>query len=480
MRGALLFVFSALLALPALAAAETPGLSEFLADLRESARAEKAVTWISTPFGVCPPALRCHANTRMIPFSGRAWRVVGDKLHEQTPTAVVYPADFDRARGNAADFRVVYSELPLQQIPSYNGFWITPAHAVLRETDQHTLLSVEARGERRWLLDYEVTFPKSDTPSYQYQVVFEGSERPALEPPRGAIPAQMSAHVPSFTSPLDMLDLVFDRLSPFLHERFPIQWPQNAALPRKWYFEKSLPPTFIGELKASLRQWGEALPTVPWEKSGIPVERMDPAVCLTEGAVCFGTLSENTKVCGTTPCTVDCTGTAAADPRNGLVLGGVVDCVVRPLGTVLSAIATTPLAELETGDPAELARIDARVAAGEVRLSTDDRFKALRRLYRWVVLHEVGHVLGLRHNFAASRAATVETGVRSVMDYYPGSLVFDPRFGQLGDWDIAAIRNYYGGDALPADYLSCDDEQVGRVRGCERGDYGAAGQAAVE
>ncbi|HEX8322339.1 MAG TPA: zinc-dependent metalloprotease [Tepidisphaeraceae bacterium] len=105
--------------------------------------------------------------------------------------------------------------------------------------------------------------------------------------------------------------------------------------------------------------------------------------------------------------------------------------------------------------------------AGLPKISDDIIGHALK----WVVMHEVGHTLGLRHNFKASswlpltevrkKRDAGEAFVSSVMDYVPLAFFADDDLGKIktfssdaiGPYDFWAVQYGYGipkeGEALP-------------------------------
>jgi len=83
-----------------------------------------------------------------------------------------------------------------------------------------------------------------------------------------------------------------------------------------------------------------------------------------------------------------------------------------------------------------------------------------QNVVRAVVLHEVGHTLGLRHNFIASKSTSDGGRIQSasIMDY--NDLVVDASFDRPGDADKALLAAGYLGAAVPADFAFCTDENA--------------------
>ena len=81
------------------------------------------------------------------------------------------------------------------------------------------------------------------------------------------------------------------------------------------------------------------------------------------------------------------------------------------------------------------------------------------------ILHEVGHTLGLRHNFKGSLQAS------SVMDYTRDDAA--ALMPGVGAFDIAAVRYLYGLDAAPPSQPFCTDEDTLTDAECDRWDTGA-------
>ncbi|MEN9824284.1 MAG: hypothetical protein RI953_29 [Pseudomonadota bacterium] len=90
--------------------------------------------------------------------------------------------------------------------------------------------------------------------------------------------------------------------------------------------------------------------------------------------------------------------------------------------------------------------------------------------YMSVIMHEFGHSLGLRHNFAGSTVIDSNGVSSSVMDYEPG---FVSNIRQVpGSYDHAAIRWGYFGESPSAPMVFCTDEDMAKRYDCNQGDVG--------
>jgi hypothetical protein len=172
-------------------------------------------------------------------------------------------------------------------------------------------------------------------------------------------------------------------------------------------------------------------------------------------------------------------GPSAVDPRSGEILDADIEIneemtrvlttrytedTPRPIGLVKRAGALCTYADTKMSELAF--SLDLLEARGVMREGSPEAKTFVDDWFRDVMAHEVGHTLGLRHNFRASTIYTaaqtndpkfsVETGLTgSVMDYNPLNLALpnEPQGAywvtQLGPYDYWAIE--YGYAEIPRD-----------------------------
>jgi hypothetical protein len=152
------------------------------------------------------------------------------------------------------------------------------------------------------------------------------------------------------------------------------------------------------------------------------------------------------------------------DPIDPGVMHGLNHHAMRKprLGLGWSSLGGQPLCDLDLSAESMAALV--AVARDATPLSPKEKAE---RFLANLAAHEVGHTLGLRHNFKGSLVPPSS----SVMDY------LDPRdmwTAQMpGAYDVAAIQYLYRGGTAPAQPF-CGDETAGLDPECERHDHGAS------
>lgn len=99
-----------------------------------------------------------------------------------------------------------------------------------------------------------------------------------------------------------------------------------------------------------------------------------------------------------------------------------------------------------------------------------DADEYIKGYYYSVIMHEFGHSLGLRHNFAGSTRIDSNGISSSVMDYEPGFITNVRRIP--GSYDAAAVRWGYLGETPQTQLTFCTDEDMPKRIDCNQGDLG--------
>jgi hypothetical protein len=130
-------------------------------------------------------------------------------------------------------------------------------------------------------------------------------------------------------------------------------------------------------------------------------------------------------------------------------------------GVAWGALAPHPLCNLRASDVVDPSR---QAAVTATKLTKKEK---VERSLMWVATHEVGHTLGLRHNFKGSLLPPTS----SVMDY----LIDNDQIAQVGpgNYDSDAIKYLYGMNSQLPKQPFCTDEDTLHDPLCVRFDSGA-------
>lgn len=215
--------------------------------------------------------------------------------------------------------------------------------------------------------------------------------------------------------------------------------------------DRTFPKEYVPVLKASLSDWNQALDAEHFIIESKD-EALDSARCLSENSLCL--FWHGPKHIGWAG--VGCSTTLTFDPTSGAIFGGQILCnntasenLVPTPPDIVSAVTNS--ATMDT------------VAGIYLRRSEFLGFEAPRfDIYiGYILRHEIGHFLGMSHNFLGRNGDLAVNPYDSIMDYPSFPLIaFESRIARLGRFDLAALDLVYRIGGLPSDYKTCGDEEA--------------------
>ncbi|MFO0594016.1 MAG: zinc-dependent metalloprotease [Myxococcaceae bacterium] len=192
----------------------------------------------------------------------------------------------------------------------------------------------------------------------------------------------------------------------------------------------------------------------------LPVVRMDSVACVdsNDNGADFATLNIAPRNTSAAPAQCGCTNTVPVPPLpfpfNVSADGGVN--LTAPTQRFAPQLKWGSM--IEQGLCALEARDTMTVPAGMTRKDF------IELVITETIMHEVGHTLGLRHNFKGSLE-----GAASVMDYNAEEVAVAFN-GKPGPYDVAAVRFLYGLSNVEPTQAFCTDEQTTWDAQCDRFD----------
>jgi hypothetical protein len=279
--------------------------------------------------------------------------------------------------------------------------------------------------------------------------------------------------------------------------------PKNPIV---YYLDTNIPVEYRPYIKAGVEAWNQAFEAAGW-KNAIHAEML-PAGADPED-LRYHTIRWNVS----DQPGYGAIGPSIVDPRSGEILDAdiLIEASMingyrrewRTMVTPAAAIEDALGAGVQADGRGEQASLSAELAAqgsllrtmliatGEISPRDAVPLEYVGTAMKWVTMHEVGHTLGLRHNFRASsdtpldrlndRAWTQQNGVfSSVMDYptvnlpergHPAGFPYNP---DLGSYDRWAISYGYTTDASRAARLAREAALPGHAFGTDE-DSGGPG-----
>ncbi|MBZ4400856.1 zinc-dependent metalloprotease [Myxococcus sp. MISCRS1] len=281
----------------------------------------------------------------------------------------------------------------------------------------------------------------------------------------------------------------------------PITWVISDTLRTSQADPRYLPYDIIGAVKKGVESWNQAFGftvfTVRMAEPGESFGDDDKNFILFDPDPSYETAFANWR---TNPNTGETLGASvylssawldhAIEVIGSLPTGAAPAVAVRPrpekaLQLSWNGMAPSHLCELHLADAAASLSGPLRAQGSALNeLPVPSPEERVERFFTVVVMHEVGHTLGLRHNFKGSFAKPSN----SVMEY-----TFAPeqdlRGEAVGPYDVAAVRYLYGLSSSPPTEPFCTDEDSFTDPDCTRYDatpaplelfYGPAYRQALE
>lgn len=306
--------------------------------------------------------------------------------------------------------------------------------------------------------------------------------------------ADTSTVTPLWDRPLDALGFFTNPVGQFgssVPNEVIRRW--DPAQPVTFYLSANTPARWRDAIRAGVLAWNHVMPRADYLRvADAPAGVLpgDPRYPLIQWI-------EDTDGLGV--------GMSHSHPLTGQILTGLVIIKAGWTAPALAGTASKPAATpaFRGGAADMLCTYDATAASAEgadtnlwsLDPAAQDEFA--KRLLTAVIMHEIGHVLGLRHNFAGNLGSTIMDDVptdltallaappavdaplpsSSIMDYLP--FYDDIQMHRPGSYDTDAVNHSYATPEFSerlqpsASSLFCTDGDVGDIGDCQRFDGGA-------
>ncbi len=257
-----------------------------------------------------------------------------------------------------------------------------------------------------------------------------------------------------------------------LEKKDPAEARSEPVKPITYWLDRNVPQKYRAALTEGVLEWNKAFEAIGFKDAIVVRQQPDDADFDT-----LDTRHASLKWMTNATPSFGAIGPSHVDPRSGEILDadiGFESLSARNLRAARSQILARPASagEAEPAHDPQLCRhaehaaeelgyaLDVLAARGDFEPDSPEVERFVLDYYKWVTMHEVGHTLGLRHNFRASRVfseaqiadpvyAASEPLTGSVMEYPPINLAGPgqpPVRGfqaTLGPYDYWAIEYGY-------------------------------------
>jgi hypothetical protein len=253
-------------------------------------------------------------------------------------------------------------------------------------------------------------------------------------------------------------------------QRMPLGQAQADGAAGITYYLKDFPAEYVDVATKGILAWNEAFP----ENQKITVEIAPEAVDVGDPRYHVVKWFDNTDK------SLPWAGVAKmiTDPETGLVISGGVyvqgSTVIEDYKGITGFTADASAAMVKP--VGRIGNVDFTLVEGESPVvpyftdATVDFETYMQGYYQETITHEVGHVMGLRHNFRGTTKLDSENHSASIMDYAPRA--FRSNGAGLGYYDVAAIQWAYFGVEPSVELPFCTDEDIENLWDCNQGDFG--------